>query len=57
MSAEPATKYEEVPAAAAPTTVDPRIQEGLDALAATGRFEYEYIDFTNKQPIPDNFIK
>lgn len=39
------------------TTTDPRVQEGMDALKASAKFEYDYINFTNKQPIPDNFIK
>lgn len=57
MSTETAAKYEEVPAANNAQTVDPRVQEGIDALKKAGRFQYDNIDFSKKQPIPDNFIK
>ncbi len=56
MSTETAAKYEEVPANNT-QTVDPRVQEGIDALKKAGRFQYDNIDFSKKQPIPDNFIK
>mmetsp|Transcript_23583 Transcript_23583/g.18031 ORF Transcript_23583/g.18031 Transcript_23583/m.18031 type:complete len:337 (-) Transcript_23583:335-1345(-) len=36
---------------------NPQVQQGLEAFKATGNFQYDYIDFSSKQPIPDNFIK